>query len=182
MSRQTNERVFETHVEETLAKGGWQSGTNGEWDVECALSPFRICAFLQETQPKLWAQMRTLQVFTLAHELAHVWHGQSAVSDTEARTAVPDHAIERWCNEVAAELLVPLESLRGALEHLPALPAGGGGNFYLTIGARARKTFARALVVSTLGGRTPFTEAFRMLGFKKMATLKEMEHSFGVGA
>ena len=66
------------------------------------------------------------------------------------------------------------------LKRLRALPAGSGGNFYLTLGARAGKTFARALVVSTLEGRTPFTEAFRLLGFKKMATFKELGHSLGV--
>ena len=171
------------------------------------------------------ADTKAAQMFTLAHELAHVWLGQSAVSDAEART-VPDHAVERWCNQVAAELLVPLEALREAydrraglpeevgrlarrfkvstlvvlrrihdagglsrdaywaayedeLDCLRALPAGSGGNFYLTLGARAGKTFARALVVSTLEGRTPFTEAFRLLGFKKMATFNELGHSLG---
>ena len=58
---QTNERAFETYVEKILyTQIGWQSGTNAEWDVERALFPARVFAFLKDTQPKLWAEMRAL--------------------------------------------------------------------------------------------------------------------------
>jgi len=50
-------------------------------------------------------------MFTIAHELAHIWLGQSAVSDTQV-VQTPEHAVEQWCNQVAAELLVPFDVIR----------------------------------------------------------------------
>lgn len=57
---QTTERAFESYVETLLQRGGWHSGTNAEWDVGRALFPARIYAFLEQTQPSIWAQMRSL--------------------------------------------------------------------------------------------------------------------------
>jgi type I restriction enzyme R subunit len=58
---QTNERAFETYVEEILReKAGWQHGDKAEWDKERALFPARVFEFLQATQPKLWNEMQAL--------------------------------------------------------------------------------------------------------------------------
>jgi Zn-dependent peptidase ImmA (M78 family) len=172
------------------------------------------------------ADTKAAQMFTLAHEVAHIWVGQTALSDVGPVTA-PTHDVERWCNQIAAELLVPLsvlrseyqrgEDLRGALdrlarrfkvstlvvlrrihdaggitrdqlwevyqrelERLRTIPKTSGGDFYLTQGARVGKRFARALVTSTLEGQTLHRDAFRLLGFSKLATFRELGHSLGV--
>jgi type I restriction enzyme R subunit len=58
---QTVERAFELYVEEVLLKqGGWQAGANIDWDVDRALFPREICAFIEGTQPKPWAEVRAL--------------------------------------------------------------------------------------------------------------------------
>jgi Zn-dependent peptidase ImmA (M78 family) len=172
------------------------------------------------------ADTKAAQMFTLAHELAHIWLGQSALSDAEA-AAPPQHGVENWCNRVAAEILVPLAAIkreyskdedldqalkrlakvfkvstlvilrcihdiggfttnqfwvayRAEVARLMALPGGTGGNFYLTQAARVGKRFARALVVSTLEGQTLHRDAFRLLGFSKLSTFRELAMSLGV--
>lgn len=67
------------------------------------------------------ADSKTAQMFTLAHELAHVWLGATGVSDTQAGQ-VPEQQTERWCNQVAAELLMPMEELRAAHQRHAPIP------------------------------------------------------------
>ena len=54
---QTTEKAFETYLEHMLTAGGWQRGDVAEWDKARALFPARILAFIEATQPKLWADM-----------------------------------------------------------------------------------------------------------------------------
>jgi Zn-dependent peptidase ImmA (M78 family) len=63
------------------------------------------------------ADSKAAQMFTLAHELAHLWLGETGVSNTDAGH-VPGRRVERWCNQVAAELLMPLNAVVEA--HNPA--------------------------------------------------------------
>lgn len=191
---------------------------------------FRGFALSDDLAPLVFingADSKSAQMFTLAHELAHIWLGQSALSDV-GPASLPSNDVERWCNRVAAEMLVPLAALReeynrravlseeahrlarvfkvstlvvlrrihdaGGLTReefwrayekelggLPPIKTGSGGDFYLTLAVRVSKRFARALVVSTLEGQTLYTDAFRLLGFSKLATFRELGQSLRVG-
>lgn len=190
---------------------------------------FRGFAISDDLAPLVFvngADTKSAQMFTLAHELAHLWLGLSALSDIEP-VSTPAHRIENWCNQVAAEVLVPLDIFRNEyrqgenladalarlarhfkvstlvvlrrlhdidaitrdelwrayrqeLDRLQQIRKSSGGDFYLTLGARVGKRFARALVASTLEGQTLHRDAFRLLGFSKVSTFRELAHSLGI--
>lgn len=174
------------------------------------------------------ADTKAAQIFTLVHELAHVWLGESALSDAQmARATTNDH--ELWANKVAAEVLVPLNSIktdyRGSAElselqrlariykvstlvvlkrifdagflkwddyrdrykaelarlmEIISARKGSGGDYYNTQPLRISQTFARAVIVDTMEGRTLYRDAFSLLGSAKRSTFEGMASKLGV--
>jgi Zn-dependent peptidase ImmA (M78 family)/transcriptional regulator with XRE-family HTH domain len=171
------------------------------------------------------ADSKSAQMFTLAHELIHIWRGESGVSDANPHSRV---AAETFCNIAAAELLIPSASFVGEwrraarvndevervarrfkvstlvvlirarasnvidaetftrLYNAEVARAGersgepSGGDFYRTQRSRLGERFAAAVVSSALEGRTPYTEAFQLLGVRKGSTFDELARTLGV--
>jgi Zn-dependent peptidase ImmA (M78 family) len=76
-------------------------------------SEFRGFALVDPWAPLVFvntADAKAAQIFTLAHELAHLWAGESALSNL-SRTYAPEQQLEQFCNAVAAEYLIPLQEL-----------------------------------------------------------------------
>lgn len=75
---------------------------------------FRGFVLVDEYAPLVFvngADFKAPQMFTLAHELAHVFFGSSAVFDLREMSPARD-TMERACNKVAAEFLVPEQKIR----------------------------------------------------------------------
>ena len=193
---------------------------------------FRGFALPDEYAPLVFingTDTKAAQIFTLAHELAHLWLGTGGVDDADLAVQTTND-IERWCNAVAAEFLVPLEVIaaaydaeasdliaeverlarifkvstlvilrrildarlmawtayrdayRSELDRVLALAGTtrSGGNYYNTQPRRVSRPFARAILSSTLSGRTTYHETYQLMGFRNPATLHEMADRLGV--
>ncbi len=82
---------------------------------------FRGFALVDPVAPLIFingTDTKAAQIFTMIHELAHIWLGESALSDAVINAQQGQDA-ELWCNEVAAEVLVPNAALRSDYQGPP---------------------------------------------------------------
>ena len=171
-------RLFARQAEQAgvlvMASGIVLSNTSRPLDPE----EFRGFALADRRAPLVFingADTKSGQMFTLAHELAHLWLGASAVSDAGVAPQAGYRREEVWCNVVAAELLVPLAALRQAL--LPSEPLG-----------EALARLARRFKVSTLVVLRRLLDvgwlrrdAFEAAWSAELARLRELARGAGAG-
>lgn len=83
--------------------------------------------------------------FTFAHELAHIWLGQSAVDDNlEQRSEL---LLERFCDQVAAELLLPQDEFLQEWRGQPSEAAETvAKRFWVSVWVAARRAFELKLI------------------------------------
>lgn len=117
-------RTFIQKVEGTgvlvMASSIVGSNSHRHLDVE----EFRGFALADKAAPLIFlntSDSKAAQMFSLFHELAHLYLGESGISNTGVGQ-FSEKEIERWCNAVAAEFLMPMEMVLAEFRKDVAIP------------------------------------------------------------
>lgn len=149
-------------------------------DTHRKLEPdeFRGFALSDSLAPVIFvngADTKAAQMFTLAHELAHLWLGESALSNCEASTLAGVRSEETWCNAVAAEFLVPLAEFR------PHLTTTTDLSVMLKRLAKVFKVSTLVILRRLLDSNWMTQDEFSVEWSREVAHLKELAKSRGGG-
>ena len=115
-----NLRSWEDHLRQLVEKVEstgilvLQSGVVGNnTKRKLSVEEFRGFTLVDEYAPIIFINAQdaiSARIFTLIHELAHLWTGTSGISNPEIRPSDENiHGTELICNRIAAEFLVPAE-------------------------------------------------------------------------
>lgn len=92
-----------------VVNGVFGNNTHQKLDPE-EFRGFVLCDALAPLVFLNGADAKSAQMFTLAHELAHLWLGKDGVFNLPALEA-SSNEVEKFCNGVAAEVLIPTAEL-----------------------------------------------------------------------
>ncbi|MBW0145770.1 XRE family transcriptional regulator [Sphingomicrobium clamense] len=94
------------------------AGDLGSWQTAISVDVFRGFALTDDLAPFVVINdqdAKSAWAFTLLHELCHLWLGQSAISGSSNEIA-----IEKFCNDVASEILIPADELTAFVSKTPS--------------------------------------------------------------
>lgn len=101
------------HLREAIEETGILVAINGvvgnDTHRKLDTEEFRGFVLMDKYAPLIFvngSDAKSAQMFTLVHELAHLWVGESALFNLQ-NMAPSESAVEQFCNKVAAEFLVP---------------------------------------------------------------------------
>jgi Zn-dependent peptidase ImmA (M78 family) len=127
---------------------------------------------------------KAAQVFTIAHELAHIWIGANGVSDRRPNQQEDStNAIEVFCDRVAAEVLVPETEFAKIWRDGPALQSARDVATHFRVSTlvalRRAKDLNRIGFESFMDSVNAEYARFRELDRKKREKQKEKEKTGG---
>jgi len=142
-----------------------RQGNLGHHSRPLNVDEFRGFAIVDEYAPIIFVNHSDAlgaRLFTLIHELCHIWIGQSGISDGNTNTHRREEVL---CNAVAAEFLVPAQEFRALWQHdsenwhdnLPPLEA----HFHVSTWTLARRALTLNFISQQEYGRYIFEQKRR---------------------